>query len=151
VKPPKCDLCAKAEWRHVCAGFGPVVSATNAATNRRLTDATNTGREGVAVRGAGRVDRPEPVVGVVGTGGSGVSKTANRRTREAYNAYQREYMRLRRSAVRSAMVVTPSTVGRPTGAVNAGLGDGQERLATTLGGESGAGKRPEAVFCVSPS
>ena len=57
-------------------------------------DATNeqVGRISGAV---GEADVEEP--GEVSGGAVVVGKTANRRTREAYNAYQREYMRRRRA------------------------------------------------------
>jgi len=43
------------------------------------------------------MDRGESVVEVSGAGNSGTGKTKNRRSREAYNAYQREYMKKRRA------------------------------------------------------
>lgn len=63
------------------------------ATNE-VDDATN--RE-LLLPSSGRVDRGEPVVDVPVPGGGGESKTSNRRTREAYNAYQRDYMKKRRA------------------------------------------------------
>lgn len=47
--------------------------------------------------GAGRVDSKEPVVEAVIPKARKEGKTANRRTKEAYNAYMREYMRKKRS------------------------------------------------------
>lgn len=101
--PPKCVLC---ETRH--HGHQAHVFATNerttpraqtfVATNRVIADATNAGREELRSDGAGRVDRAEPAVAVAGTGSGEAGKTKNRRARDAYNAYQREYMRKRRAA-----------------------------------------------------
>jgi len=76
------------------------VAARVATNGERLTDATNENR----LEGGGS----EADAGVV-EGGSSTRvqpfvvqapiRTANRRTREAYNAYQRDYMRKRRAGV----------------------------------------------------
>lgn len=70
--------------------------ATNVtpATN---SDATNSDATNTSSRSAGRVDSAKPAVVVARAGSRGAGKTKNRRTREAYNAYQREYMRRRRA------------------------------------------------------
>jgi hypothetical protein len=90
---PLCEICGdrhESYQAHVFKNY----SATNAdATNTK--GATNRER-GLPDRGAGRVDCSEPVVEPAGTGSSGAGKTKNRRSRESYNAYQREYMRKRR-------------------------------------------------------
>ena len=72
------------------------LTATNkeSATN---SDATNKGQEELRGRGPVGMDRGESVVEVSGAGNSGTGKTKNRRSREAYNAYQREYMKKRRA------------------------------------------------------
>ena len=84
MKPPKCRFCDKEEWRHVCAG------ATNRATNQKK-DATNSERQ-IAL-----VETPRPTILAVDRKAVAAPKTQNRRSREDYNAYQREYMRLKRA------------------------------------------------------
>ena len=83
-------------WIHNgCATNTRMASDSVTATN---ANATNAGREVLRDMGAGRVDRREPDMAVVSAGTGRASKTKNRRSREAYNAYQREYMRKRRAA-----------------------------------------------------
>jgi hypothetical protein len=93
VKPPKCRLCSGLHWNNETHVFATnTKSATNVATN----NATN-GPAGVS-EGLGRV-RPgnagnvDGQQGAVGGGSPAALKTPNRRDREAYNAYQREYMK----------------------------------------------------------
>jgi hypothetical protein len=89
-------------WIHEeCGVVSPttVTTATNRiATNTNAESATNRER-GLPVRDSGRVDCSEPAVDGVSPGGSGAGKTKNRRSKEAYNAYQREYMRRRRAKI----------------------------------------------------
>ena len=93
-----CEGCGKSYW-WPAAGWQHEKCATNAATNIlanvpevRLTDATNgieqsdrdmQGSESEAAGGHSVRERDSGVAG----------KTQNRRSREAYNAYQRQYMR----------------------------------------------------------
>lgn len=91
---PLCPICST---RH--ESYQAHVFATNRiATNK---DATNKRADGVNVDGipevSGGVQRPvvQDVSGVREVGAD--SRTANRRSREAYNAYQREYMRRKRA------------------------------------------------------
>lgn len=102
---PLCSLCAS---RHY--GYQAHVFATNGATNRVATNADATNR--VATKNPGEVREPakelcagpgvrsgSPDGGQDGGSEAGAGRgdrVANRRTREAYNAYQREYMRKRR-------------------------------------------------------
>jgi hypothetical protein len=117
---PYCSRCKSAVddvRSHRCATNAATntLLATNTATNKRLTHATNKsavatntdaptiaakavredvlrpGVEGPAVGPGVAVERP--AVLPVGEG----PLTANRRSRDAYNAYQREYMRKRRA------------------------------------------------------
>lgn len=92
------------------------LAATNTATNERLTSATNRKDVDIAARVGGDAVAVAPIREVFGGGvssdrerraervsGEGVgvvSRTANRRSREAYNAYQREYMKARRLRVK---------------------------------------------------
>jgi hypothetical protein len=71
------------------AGVG--VGADNAVTSRPSVIRGNPGDSGRAVarKGSGEVR---------------VGRTANRRVREAYNAYQREYMRRKRAAKRTKVL-----------------------------------------------
>jgi hypothetical protein len=114
---PLCDLCCTRHesWQaHQFAINKPAINkpATN---TERLTDATN-GSPGEAVRETGRATATLGVgadTGDVGRGevvrrepsgmaredqaGRADDRTPNRRSRESYNAYQREYMRKRRA------------------------------------------------------
>ena len=83
-------LCALCETRH--ESYQAHVFATNTnATNKRSDGVDGAG--GVPeVSGGLRGSVLPDVLGVREVG----SRTANRRDREAYNAYQREYMRKRR-------------------------------------------------------
>ncbi len=93
---PLCDICGDRHESWQSHRF-----ATNIASNKRLTDATN--KESNATnRVDGAVGIPEVSGGLPGSVVQNVSgmrkvggdtRTANRRSREAYNAYQREYMR----------------------------------------------------------
>lgn len=72
---------------------------TESATNKvRLTNEPVVAAERVVQVELGRgLDGP-PMVSQVGPGLCGdVARTANRRNKEAYNAYQREYMRKKRA------------------------------------------------------
>jgi hypothetical protein len=95
MTPPKCPICSTAHY-----GWQAHTFATNRATNKAATNnATN--REAEHQEGA-------RVVGDVLAGANSQrhgdsrlaegpgDKTPNRRSRAAYNAYQREYMRKRR-------------------------------------------------------
>jgi hypothetical protein len=99
---PYCSRCKSAVddvRSHRCA----TNAATNTKSNERLTGATNR-KVGVRptpvaspkVVEAGGVLHAVPAV--LGPVASDVNKTANRRSRESYNAYQREYMRKRRAS-----------------------------------------------------
>jgi hypothetical protein len=97
MKAPKCRLCSGLHWNNE-----PHVFATNTATNTKSATnvATNNATNGSAgvseglgcVRpgNAGNVDGQQ---GAVGGGSPAALKSSNRRAREAYNAYQREYMK----------------------------------------------------------
>lgn len=78
---------ANYEWddwpKHRMCATNKVETATN-----RISDATN----GVSDSGLAREDSGRTETG-------SVARTANRRSRAAYNAYQREYMRKIRAAV----------------------------------------------------
>ena len=80
----KCELCGT-----VHEAYQAHVFATNTATNKE--SATNT----IATNAP-------PIASVAETkaavGGEVPIRTPNRRSREAYNAYQREYMRRKRAA-----------------------------------------------------
>jgi len=92
MKPPKCRLCEALHWSHEPHKFATntIEVATNTATNRDDA-ATN---KGTAVHDS--ISAPAVQVGV-GESESVVARTSNRRSREAYNSYQREYMRKRRA------------------------------------------------------
>ena len=84
---PLCDLCGN---RH--HGYQGHVFATNAvATNNELRRGKDAGRQaaGESPDVSGGAIVAERVL-------ESSARTANRRSREAYNAYQREYMRKRR-------------------------------------------------------
>lgn len=96
---PLCDLC---NTRH--ESYQAHVFATNTATNRIATNTSATNKRTDGVDGVGGIPEVSGCVqGPVLPGVSGVrevgsdSRTANRRSRESYNAYQREYMRKRRA------------------------------------------------------
>jgi hypothetical protein len=88
-------------------------TATNTllATNERLTGATNSRRDEGLQQAAVAVSVGDVQAGVVDAGSAvdrpGIlpgAKTANRRSRDSYNAYQREYMRKRRAKPNSDAV-----------------------------------------------
>jgi hypothetical protein len=103
VKAPKCRLCSGLHWNNEPHVFATnTKSATNVATNN-ATNGERVANAGSDARGVPAV-RPEAVgvgqgpPGVVGADvPDGGLRTANRRSRDAYNAYQREYMRKRRA------------------------------------------------------
>lgn len=119
---PKCRVCQSLHWLsepHVFKGEVPkpselCVSATNGATNSHATNKTapkETDKVGDAVQElrVGQAGSNRPQDGQEGRrkarAGRGVGSpdmTANRRSREAYNAYQREYMRKRRMEKRAS-------------------------------------------------
>jgi hypothetical protein len=86
---PLCDLCGS---RHE-SYQGHVFATNRDATNTSATNAVSLDeRKGSAQKASPAFDQ-----GVAHVGAEAVSgKTRNRRSREAYNAYQREYMRKRR-------------------------------------------------------
>jgi hypothetical protein len=102
IPPLLCNVCGIRYWRN--QQWIHDKHATNTAINERLTDGCfngpardvgevlvgdvkgQVGMDPGAERGGGRI-----------TEKTGRLKTANRRSREAYNAYQREYMRKRRA------------------------------------------------------
>lgn len=67
--------------------------ATNAATNKEVPSEVR--QPGSDLRARIGVDGASKLQATGGSGGA--AKTANRRSREAYNAYQREYMKKRRA------------------------------------------------------
>ena len=88
MKPPKCKFCGVMEWRHICASNSAsnIEVASNNASNAKDLD-----------RRAEAVSIKEGVSGI--SGGVETNKGVARKqrwSREAYNAYQREYMRRRR-------------------------------------------------------
>jgi hypothetical protein len=102
MKPPKCRLCGSPHWNNEPHQFekgakalaNASFDATNSATNKV---ATNNADAGVDPRAGGTVVQGGPVLGSVGGDGVVVKvRSANRRSRDSYNAYQREYMRKRR-------------------------------------------------------
>ena len=94
---PVCALCGSRHELYQAHVFATNTSATNrGATNSATNVATNDGREGLRVSSPGRMGCDEPALEITGPGIGGEGKTANRRSREAYNAYQREYMRKKR-------------------------------------------------------
>jgi hypothetical protein len=108
---PKCDLCGSRHepyQAHVWpkAGSASNTGASNTASNKvtASNNASNTGREESGrergVSGVGQGLRQEPVLERIGVGDAGVPDRQTeprvpkqRWSREAYNAYQREYMR----------------------------------------------------------
>ena len=113
MKPPKCRLCDHEHWLnqpHVFATNTETATngATNNATNEEGNGATNIS---VACEEVVKADDEKSGVSEVTSGageGSGsirpgvgvVGRTGNRRSREAYNAYQRDYMRKKRAKVK---------------------------------------------------
>jgi hypothetical protein len=95
---PKCDLCGTRHESYQAHVFATNRIATNtSATNRKETRGH---RVLVDVQPDAGARGAEVVVDAVGGGpqklGSRSAKSSNRRSRESYNAYQREYMRKRR-------------------------------------------------------
>ena len=93
----KCPFCSKAHFANERCGVdseGALAAnlrgATNSATNKAPV-ATN-----AATNGATNEDD------VATNAENGSARTANRRTREAFNAYQRDYMRRRRAKAKNA-------------------------------------------------
>jgi len=97
MKPPLCKFCGVAEWRHVCASNKGI--ASNNASNRNRARGSSAYATEVS---EGIVDwREADAAGVSKVGESAVLGSARKQrwSREAYNAYQREYMRKRRGTV----------------------------------------------------
>lgn len=81
MKPPKCKACGVEEWRHVCGG------ASNAASNKSKAASNRT----VQQEAVSAIESPAAPVSVAGAGAK------QRWSREAYNAYQRDWMRTERA------------------------------------------------------
>jgi hypothetical protein len=103
MKPPKCRLCSGLHWNNEPHVFATNERLTGATNRTRATNSPNVGDVPVpqvvkADVDSGRlpVGDETPRVAVVRLGD--VGRTANRRSRESYNAYQREYMRKRRAS-----------------------------------------------------
>jgi hypothetical protein len=82
-----CDICGTRHHAYQAHVFATNRIATNTSATNKAVE-TKDAESGAGLRGVG--DVPEPA-------NEGAEKTRNRRTREAYNAYQREYMRRRRA------------------------------------------------------
>jgi hypothetical protein len=97
MKPPRCPICDTDHWAREPHRF-----ATNgeSATNNGATNAGGTSRSAYSgVEAGGAVVGEKAGLGeVVGAVRSVEPRTANRRSRADYNAYQREYMRKRRTS-----------------------------------------------------
>jgi hypothetical protein len=78
--------------------------ATNA-SNTATNNATNANEAKVVL-----VDRGQPDVPSVSAGVGGLGRTSNRRSRETYNAYQREYMRLWRAVKAGRACLWPNGI-----------------------------------------
>lgn len=81
----------------------PATNTSQLATNKVVTNATNgrtVKRADVAVRAV-----PEVPAEVAVENGAEAQRTKNRRMREVYNAYQREYMKKRRAGGISGPVI----------------------------------------------
>jgi hypothetical protein len=88
---PLCEYCGT---RH--ESYQGHVFATNTATNRNATNK----RSGDGVSGGSPISGGVELGSKVDEAGGGFvvqARTKNRRSREAYNAYQREYMRKKRA------------------------------------------------------
>ena len=96
MKPPKCPFCSVSEWRHICGGATNKSATNRIATNKGATNAVSLDER---ARPAEKVAAPFDKA-VEGIAEAKLGKTRNRRSREAYNAYQREYMRKRRGLPR---------------------------------------------------
>lgn len=121
MKPPKCSFCSVMEWRHVCGGAinkAAINSAINkipAINRREVSVAVRVQAEGLANAGVPTTGsaarkirlRPEAQMAVRLAAGAEhprvpgeklpQGRSPNRRLREDYNAYMREYMRKRRA------------------------------------------------------
>lgn len=97
LKPPKCRLCETLHWSHEPHKFAinTIDTAINTAINTddiAINTATVPEVRSVRVpKVCGEVQGPELSVSVP-------HKTANRRSRDAYNEYMRDYMRKKRGA-----------------------------------------------------
>jgi hypothetical protein len=80
-----CDICGTRHHAYQAHVFATNRIATNTSATNKPKKVAEVG-EGLRRGGEAREPADE-----------GVAKTRNRRTREAYNAYQREYMRRRRA------------------------------------------------------
>lgn len=89
---PKCDLCGDRHEPHQAHKFATNTSATNRNATNRITESGSSERSLEGRRGK---EEHQEVLG--SEVGASVAKTKNRRSRDAYNAYQREYMRKYRS------------------------------------------------------
>jgi hypothetical protein len=104
MKPPKCRLCSGLHWNnepHVFASntASNTQPASNNASNRQ--DLHRPARADVGVQAVDEVGGSVPAGGApaVGNGSAEVCGPAKQRwPRDAYNAYQREYMRKRRAS-----------------------------------------------------
>lgn len=88
MKPPKCGLCGEMEWRHVCASNRNASNNVLAKTDRQTV-------KQMAKDACDQAVVPAPAVRAHAYAEPGMAK--QRWAREAYNAYQREYMRKRRA------------------------------------------------------
>ena len=91
---PRCEICGARHHPRQAHRFTESLGG--------VSDAPDKGREELLGTGTGRVGSEEPDMAFAGTRVGVAGRTANRRTREAYNAYMREYMRKRRGPKVSA-------------------------------------------------
>jgi carbonic anhydrase/acetyltransferase-like protein (isoleucine patch superfamily) len=92
MKPPKCRLCEHEHWT-----TQPHKFATNVVNTATNSETKNHKDRDVAPPTDASMGEPRRVQKRV----TGEPKTRNRRAKEAYNAYQREYMRKRRAAAKA--------------------------------------------------
>lgn len=99
LKPPKCSFCSVVEWRHVCG-------ASNKEANASNTDVRRKGRSlakdfGISASGvdAGKHQNDSR--------GARDANPKQRWSRDAYNAYQRDLMRKRRSEAKARARLHP--------------------------------------------
>lgn len=95
--PPLCSMCGTKHHAHQAHVFATnKVSATNTdATNNQVSKSATELRSGSRIRHRPQ-DGREDIKGKEAAGRR-VGPTKNRRSREDYNAYQREYMKKRRA------------------------------------------------------
>lgn len=97
---PLCELCGT---RH--ESYQAHVFASNTASNKVSASNNGSDRKGAQENHQGRVGRSADGLGQSGAGLEGSEAQVGRKqrwSREAYNAYQREYMRRRRAKDASA-------------------------------------------------